>query len=459
MNNLINQTSQNLIFEEIFRDITNILQVDMVWNNIVALSGAAGTGKTYLTTQLVKELSKKYKITVTAPTHKALKVLRKNLSYNHTLNVSTKTIHAFLNIKLMVDYDKGIQKFVPDKTKLDQSSADILIVDESSMVSKELYEYILDAVTSDRVKSVLFVGDYYQLLPIDSNKNFVSDIRIQYELKDIVRQAKDSYIIQIATKLREIIQNQEYISIQDFFTKNNTSQIEFFNTKEDFYNDFCKNENWFNEDKIITSFRNSDVDFHNNVIRKRFWNEKHILSPEQYISGDRIVFQDSNVRNGMILHHNSDDVIISNAEKKYSEYLDMYYWECRDANNLDFRIIDKNSLFKFNEFMKKLADKAKKEFDKEKRALLWENFFELREYFVDVKYSFASTIHKLQGSTYETVYIDLMSLSYIDKLDKDTLFRLMYVAITRASKNIKILIPQLKEKTLDDIFLKFLDKN
>ena len=183
------------------------------------------------------------------------------------------------------------------------------------------------------------------------------------------------------------------------------------------------------------------------------------MSPEQYISGDRIVFQDSNVRNGMILHHNSDDVIISNAEKKYSEYLDMYYWECRDANNLDFRIIDKNSLFKFNEFMKKLADKAKKEFDKEKRALLWENFFELREYFVDVKYSFASTIHKLQGSTYETVYIDLMSLSYIDKLDKDTLFRLMYVAITRASKNIKILIPQLKEKTLDDIFLKFLDKN
>lgn len=69
------------------------------------------------------------------------------------------------------------------------------------------------------------------------------------------------------------------------------------------------------------------------------------------------------------------------------------------------------------------------------------------------------TIYKLQGSTYETVYIYLMNLSYIDKLDKDTLFRLMYVVITRASKNIKILIPQLKEKTLDEIFLKFLGKN
>lgn len=459
MSSLIEQANQDLIFEEILGDITNILQVDMAWNNIIALSGAAGTGKTYLTTQLVKELSKKYKITVTAPTHKALKVLRKNLSYYRTSNVATKTIHAFLNIKLMVDYDKGIQKFVPDKTKLDQSCADILIIDESSMVSKELYEYILDAVNANRVKSVLFVGDYYQLLPIDSNKNFVSGVRIQYELKDIVRQAKDSYIIQVATKLREIIQNQEYISIQEFFTKNKLPQIEFFSTKEDFYNDFCKNENWFNEDKIITSFKNSDVDFHNNVIRKRFWDEKKISSSEQYISGDKIIFQDTNVRNGMILHHNSDDVVISSAEKKYSEYLDMYYWECRDANNLDFKTIDKNSLFKFNEFMKKLADKAKKEFDKEKRALLWENFFELREYFVDVKYSFASTIHKLQGSTYETVYIDLMSLSYIDKLDKDTLFRLMYVAITRASKNIKILIPELKEKTLDEIFLKFLDKN
>jgi len=38
------------------------------------------------------------------------------------------------------------------------------------MVSKELYDYIVDAIEVGRAKSVLFMGDKYQLLAIDDNK-------------------------------------------------------------------------------------------------------------------------------------------------------------------------------------------------------------------------------------------------------------------------------------------------
>jgi Holliday junction DNA helicase RuvB len=69
----------------------------------------------------------------------------------------------------------------------------------------------------------------------------------------------------------------------------------------------------------------------------------------------------------------------------------------------------------------------------------WDKYFKLRDFFSDVQYVFASTIHKLQGSTYETVYFDLLSLLNNRNISKDSMFRLVYVAITRAKSKVKIL--------------------
>jgi ATP-dependent exoDNAse (exonuclease V) alpha subunit len=452
INNITNlfSNNKNIPYNKIF----NINPFD----NIISLNGAAGTGKTYLTTRMVKDLSKKHKVVFTAPTHKALNVVRKNLRQHKLHKVQTQTIHSFLNIKLQTDFRTGIQKFIPDKSKMDKSVADVLIVDESSMVSKELFEYILDCLRSSRVKIVFFVGDSFQLLPVDSNENCISKINIQYTLTDIVRQAKDSYIIEIATKVRNIIENQEYSTVEEFFKQNYTDKIEFFHTKEEFYEDFCKNKNWTQENKVITSFKNSDVDYHNEIIRKAFWNTKEITQPDSYLKGDIIVFQDANVKNGTILHNNGDEVVIHSATKKHNKELDIYYWECLDIIKQPFNIIDKESEAKYNNFLNTLVKRAKQEEHPYKRKLIWEDFYAFKEHFSEVKYSFASTIHKLQGSTYETIYIDLLSLSYLNKLDKDLLFRLLYVAITRASKDIKILIPKfLEEKNIDNLFNKYLN--
>ena len=167
-------TSQNKAFEEIFAKLENMIKTNMVWDNEISLSGAAGTGKTYLTTKLVQKLQKEYHITITAPTHKALQVLRQNLLDEDvdTRNIETKTLQSFLNLKLVTDYDKGIQKFEPSKAKdKDETNTDILIVDESSMVSGNLYDYVIKAIENGRIKAVLYVGDEYQLLPVDNHKD------------------------------------------------------------------------------------------------------------------------------------------------------------------------------------------------------------------------------------------------------------------------------------------------
>ena len=446
-------TSQNKAFEEIFAKLENIIKTDMVWDNEISLSGAAGTGKTYLTTKLVQKLQKEYHITITAPTHKALQVLRQNLLGEDadTTNVETKTLQSFLNLKLVTDYDKGIQKFEPSKAKdKDETNTDILIVDESSMVSGNLYDYVIKAIEIGRIKAVLYVGDEYQLLPVDNHKNKVLEVKNKYRLEKIVRQAQGSYIINMATKARNIIKSKQYISIKEFFEdetfKNN---VQFFSNQKDFHNDFCTPDTWAKKDKVIASFTNASVESHNRIIRNRYWENQNVISPLPLLQSDKVIFQEANVINEKIIHQNSDIVELSSANKIYFEPLKIYFWDCLDLNNKPFKVIDPDSKTRFKNILDDIAKNAKSEKNYTERTKKWKFFFELKELFVDVKYTYASTIHKLQGSTYETVYIDLSEIENMK--DKDMMFRLLYVAITRASSNIKVLLPTNEDTTLIDI--------
>lgn len=447
----LNDNQQN-IYHAITSKIVNIIKTDMAWDNIVSLIGAAGTGKTYLTTRLIEYfISQKYTVATTTPTHKALSVLRKNIENTQIKDhpkLILSTIHSFLNIKPITDFNTGVQKFVIDKNSQNTQDVDLLIVDESSMVSLKLYQHIIDAIENSRVKAVLFVGDKYQLLPVNDKNQILDKIKNTYELTDIVRQVKDSYIIKIATKVRKMIEQHDYTTLNYFFNTNYEANIEFFHNKNEFYKNFCKNSNWINEDKIITSFRNSEVDTHNRIIRNAYWQNRgcDVDKIEALKKGDTIVFQDSYTIDDKVLYHNGDIVTITYAKKEYLAALDMHYWSCKSKSGEDFNVVDPKSTKKFEFVLGQMAKEAKTEKNYQKRKDLWTTFFQTKGLFANIKYNFASTMHKLQGSTYESVYIDLMNLDYLEKTNKDDLFRLLYVSLTRASKNIIILIPNLNEE-------------
>lgn len=445
----LNIITQNQAYETIIVKIDNMIQANMVWENEVSLTGAAGTGKTYLTTKLVKKLQEKYHITITAPTHKALQVLRQNLLADDIVNVDTKTLQSFLNLRLVTDFDKGIQRFEPMKksNENDETKTDLLIVDESSMISSDLYDYVIKAIETDRIKAVLFVGDEFQLLPIDNHNNKIFSVKNQYKLEKIVRQAQGSYIINMATKARNMIQSKKYISIQEFFEDATfKNQVQFFTNQKDFHNDFCTPETWAKKDKIITSFTNNSVEHHNRIIRNRFWEAQNISNPETLRKGDKVIFQQANIINEKVAHQNSDIVEIASATNIYEPNLQINFWDCRDLGNVPFKVIDPQSTDRLKHILDLLAKKARIEKDYKERIEQWKFFYKIKELFVDVKYTYASTIHKLQGSTYETVYIDLTD---IEKMyDKDMMYRLLYVAITRASTTIKVLLPNGEDQSL-----------
>ena len=78
-------TTQNKAFEEIFAKLDNMIKTNMVWDNEISLSGAAGTGKTYLTTKLVQKLQKEYRTRMAELNEGCLKLSKERLGrWNHS---------------------------------------------------------------------------------------------------------------------------------------------------------------------------------------------------------------------------------------------------------------------------------------------------------------------------------------------------------------------------------------
>lgn len=435
---------QQEVYDKIVPEIQMITQQGGQWDNVVSLIGAAGVGKTYMTVKIIKALIKSnLKVSMTTPTHKALKVA-KDMMEREGIDVECSTIHSFLNLKLKPNFDSGLQELIAEQFTKNKKRTDVLIVDESSMVSAELFNHIQDAIRFRRAKCVFFIGDYFQLPPVDGEINPVFDMKSQYELTEIVRQAKDNPIISLATEIRERIEREDLIPIDQLVTKHSVEGvIDITNSGSHFMDDYFAtkdNIKWYDNDTVIAAYTNDTVDKYNRAVRKKYWREHNIEDIEYLRQGDTIIFQEVHIEDDTIIHNNNDIVEIKTAEKVFDSELKCWYWNCTDEEDVPFSVIDPISAMNFDKYLKKIAGLASgaEKLDKKR---LWELYYQIKQRFQTIKYAFASTVHKLQGSTFETVYIDMREMKkFYEFQEKEFIYRLMYVAVTRASKDIKILL-------------------
>lgn len=247
---------------------------------------------------------------------------------------------------------------------------------------------------------MLFIGDYYQLPAIEGKESPVFKGNNQYKLTEVVRQAEDSYIIALSTKVRDIIKYKNYQDIVEFIEQNSPSDLEIFYDKEEFIDDFTTPHNWYEDDKILTTFTNDDVDYYNSLIREKYWEAHNISSSAPLIKDDTLVFQSALTKDDKLIYQNNDIVTLASATQRELEIkqqnISLYYYSCvsRDRN-VTFNVLDPKSKSLYKELLDKLALKAKREKDANKRKSLWFQFFKFKEFFANVKYSFSSTIHKL----------------------------------------------------------------
>lgn len=426
---------KSIVFDDLTdhqKDVVYAILEEFKTSNIVTLAGSAGVGKTYTLHGLIQKLVTETNcdITMTAPTHKAVSLLENNFS-------EVVTIHKALGLVLVREF--GSQKLQP-KGKV--STGEILVVDEASMIDIELLKFVKDAIRRGHFKKVLLCGDSYQLPPVEQVGKKVdyrakavipafTDIPV-YELTEIIRQKKGSNIITLAEEIKRCFDVKSF-----FLSKKLQTDLGFpimsLENCIDAYVDELRKDLSFAVNNRIVSYTNDRVDYINNVIRKKLFGN----DVKEYKVGETIIIQQPVVKDvpnrdyKEIIINNGEELIITESKAGYYTYTDDNISKVISTYKVRVKYYDvvltfvaEDSINTYNEIKKHLYTKrGAKKAD-------WKRYWAFVDLFNSSKYSYASTIHKSQGSTYHACLFDLYKLpDYIP----DLFNRLFYVATTRAS--------------------------
>lgn len=189
-------------------------------NNVCIITGGPGTGKTTIIKSIIDlyEVQKK-KVVLCAPTGRAAKRM------TEATGKEAKTLHRLLEIGKIEEEGK-IESIDYEVAPLD---ADVIIVDEVSMVDIFIMNYLLKAVYKGT--KLILVGDADQLPSVGPGSILQdlinSEVVTTIHLDKIFRQAAKSKIIVNAHKVNE---GEGFISIEE--AKKNKTEEDFFYIKE-----------------------------------------------------------------------------------------------------------------------------------------------------------------------------------------------------------------------------------
>jgi len=452
----------------------------------ILLEGWAGTGKSFLINRVVESariIDDGVNFGMTAPTHKAVRVLKKSSELKDVLDFGT--IHSFLGLKEKINHITGKVTYEPEylggkPRRID--GIDILIVDESSMLGDDLFEHIENELRSNRKLRVIYMGDSLQLPPVGKKQKtgvafaipFIPERRTSHKIHHLVltepqRQAADSPIIAYATAIRQQHHKQnidfefkeEYKHALELLPQN-MGQL------KDLFSTYFKTQQFKDDPDYakVVAWRNDRVNYFNSFIRTIIY-EKDLL-PKFMLAEQLIMDKPFVVKDKVVIANNEEIEVLDVNET----VINIKYTEIDRGTT----VFTKETAFEDQEIGKKvkiwtpkvyvitvrtpekkvhqltvlheeseqdytlirstlegLAKKNKDQFDQKE---MWKQFYGVEKHFAWVKYNYCVTSHKSQGSTYQFVF----SMEFDMNANRDIPERnsLKYVASTRAKQKLFI---------------------
>lgn len=444
---------------EALRDIRKFIQSKT--EILYTLKGYAGTGKTTLIKEAIKDI--RFGIAVSAPTHKAKKVIAR------AMGRPAVTIQSILGLMPNTD----LENFNINKPQFDAlrdptiTDYKIIIVDEGSMFNNDLFELLTNQAAISKVK-IIFMGDSAQLPPVKETISpiFTSPkIDRSYQLTKVERQADGNPLMLVYDAIRNDISSPEdkfehktvlnskgegiifYKNLEDFKTK----VIEVF-TSESYKQD--------RDHAKLVSWTNEQVRAWNKIIRGALFSNEE----KNAIEIDDLLMSYNSVQGsyGQPLIENSSDFIVKYV-KPY-----MNNWGVKgfhvslqsiDGFNVNEDIfIVKPSMENYEVFMLEFNNRL--EYAKKRRGSAWKDYYYYKERNLlmedlrdsnkrlivkkDFDYGYAITVHKSQGSTYNTIFV---TENVIDNNPvHEERNKLKYVAFSRPTT----LVVSLSGKTIEE---------
>lgn len=390
--------------------------------DVMVIEGPAGTGKTTLVKHLIDSMPKYEKvlngmgkslpefeeIAVTATTRKAAQVLAESF------NVKPMTIHSYLHLVIKNDYRTGETKIAP-KDVYDPKVVKngLIFIDEASFVDDVLFDYITKQCVNCKL---VYMGDPYQLKFVGAKTNPIFDAQPKLytaELKTIVR--NKGTISDLSAMYRNVVATGQF---QPFTACG--KQIHHLDGKS-FQKrvDAAFMDKGYKADKtakVVTWTNQRCLEYNDYIMNLRGVNDVLTVG-ETLICNKPVVYGET------VVVQTEEPVKISavRTKKKHGVNGTQVFVTKKDGSTADFFV--PNSQEAVKRMLRVLAQ------DKN-----WSDYFEIKNTWGDLRPSYASTVHKAQGSTYETVFVDLEDIGQCQ--DPDDAARLLYVAVSRASKEV-----------------------
>ena len=404
----------------------------------MVLEGYAGTGKTTLMALLVSE-REDLRISVTAPTHKAVAVLRAKVP-----TASLSTIHSLLKLRVK-DLPDGTQTCLPEDPLFSLVGVDLLIVDECSMLGSDLLDYIFQR--SGEAK-ILFVGDPAQLPPVSREGSVSSPVfslaSRKAVLSRIVRQAQDNPILALSAKIRTWIEEGHLPSISDIESALPEGPSKAGLMSGDISHAVAF-EHQEGRDTRILCFTNARVMDYNRRIHEIL----HPGSPFPFVQGQTVVFQSEHESplNRRTIRNNEEVVIVSISEETHPKWEMIPAWKVvvRQPEHGDLTVFaPKHPLALQNTIKSLFQDYRRLTVDKKDRDCYAEGLasstqaWALKKSFADMRATYAMTVHKSQGSTFHTVFVDWNDIMILAAHSRTDFLRMLYTAVTRPAEHLAI---------------------
>jgi ATP-dependent exoDNAse (exonuclease V) alpha subunit len=412
------------------------------------LEGKAGTGKTTIMTKVLEPFLGKRRVEICALSHKAKKVLWDKLTgglLDLPAGLNSHSVAGLLGMTLNMETGKFTKAYSKKKPPI--RWADIIVVDEGSMINEEALIHIMD---SKKPKAkVIFVGDIGQLPPIREEHDpasgtpspvFLSENKVKLTTR--VRQDKDSMILPYSDFYWEnsVLKDGEEEDPVPLTSRQTGQHIEFSKDLEKVLTDnkdlFLDGIKTRNPDLIKTIvYRNKTKKSVNWFIRKLIFN-----NPNEFEVGDQLIFNDNYFRGDKTVFENSSEVTVLDVKKR--EFDGKYHGHILRVTDGEIEksieTISEVSVPSWNKHVSELFNIAKRIPHGVKRNRALRTAWNARNRFANIDYAYTLTSHKAQGSTYNTVIVvedDILEVSMIENVEKS---QSMYVAITRASDKVYI---------------------
>lgn len=407
---------------------------------IYVLAGYAGTGKTTVVTDVLSQANVEpetcYKcggtgchssggtcfgcggsgldshpIVLCAPTHKAVSVLAEK----NTLKLATvATLHSVLAARPV--WEKSERQFLPSWDKARWREHQIIVIDEVSMLGENEWSWVLDA--QERwPRVVICMGDPAQLPPVGHTSSPAWE-SIDHELCEVVRH--DGEVLAAATQIR-----QNLIAAEKGMTHVLAGE-RILRPGRDAWLEAAIAAFEAGENAKMLAWRNSAVDYLNARVRQHFYpGASDMPQPGE----TRVVIETWG--DGLDMRHAESTIRVKHAvEAEFFQGVTGWNLELEGGG-----VVPELEPGSKKAFSRVVADCKKKCIAGQRH---WREYYELVSKFIRTRPSYATTIHKSQGSTYDGVWLaesDLRACAQEPHLRN----RLHYVGVSRASGDLWII--------------------